>query len=270
MRGLCRAVLKSGAPLVVPAGRDPRWPNHVSAAFDRLLAEASGTLCGGTGTNDCVDASLVLTARREGAIVPTSDVSDLHPLGPTLTLVRMWFHTFTPGPSRVSPTLALLARCIVASEHDVTLADASALLREINDILEEHRGSSRGHPIFSFLSVSSTSDRNLKQLVGPPHPAALLPPIDGLADLFVYLPAPIRQIHARARVFGDKGVVQLRLGNGVSQRWEQVPFRGSTRPGSWGEPVILEFEAPIPAGWNEMTFTGGGVCVLTGLVLATR
>jgi hypothetical protein len=57
--------------------------------FDRLLAEASGTLCGRTGTKDIIDASVVLTARREAAVVLTSDVDDLRRLDSTLTLVRI-------------------------------------------------------------------------------------------------------------------------------------------------------------------------------------
>jgi predicted nucleic acid-binding protein len=105
MRALCREALRSGARLVVPAGvLGQVWrggarqvslralingPTTTVPPFDRPLAEASGTLCGRTGTKDVIDASVVLTARREGAVVLTSDLDDLHHLDPTLRLVRI-------------------------------------------------------------------------------------------------------------------------------------------------------------------------------------
>ena len=105
LRALLREALKSKSKLVVPAGvlaqvwRDgPRQvllrgllngPTTAVVALDQTLAEASGTLCGRTRTSDIVDASVVLTAKRERAVVVTSDVEDLKRLDSTLVLHRI-------------------------------------------------------------------------------------------------------------------------------------------------------------------------------------
>jgi hypothetical protein len=102
MRALLRDALGAGARLVVPAGalaqvwRDGarqvplralvNGPTTAVSVLDQTLAEASGTLCGRAGTSDVIDASVVLTARRERAVVVTSDADDLLRLDPTLTL----------------------------------------------------------------------------------------------------------------------------------------------------------------------------------------
>jgi len=47
------------------------------------MAEAAGVLCGRRKTADVIDASVVLTARCEGAaVIVTSDVDDLQHLDP--------------------------------------------------------------------------------------------------------------------------------------------------------------------------------------------
>jgi hypothetical protein len=105
MRALCREALNSGATLVVPAGvvaqvmRDRarqvvvrallNSPNTKVPPLDRVLAEASGELCGRAGTHDIVDASVVLVARRERAPIVTSDVDDLRQLDPSVRLERI-------------------------------------------------------------------------------------------------------------------------------------------------------------------------------------
>jgi len=61
---------------------------HVPA-LDRVLAEAAGVLCDRASTSDVIDASVVLVARRERALVVTSDVNDLRRLDPGLTLERI-------------------------------------------------------------------------------------------------------------------------------------------------------------------------------------
>jgi len=102
MRALLREALAAGSRLVVPAGalaqvwRDGarqvplgavlKGPTTVVAVLDQMLAEASGTLCGRAGTSDVVDASVVLIARRERAVVVTSDAGDLLRLDSTLTV----------------------------------------------------------------------------------------------------------------------------------------------------------------------------------------
>jgi hypothetical protein len=105
MRALCREALRVGARLVVPAGvvgqvwRDAarqvaigallKAPVTVVPSLDEILAESAGLLCGRAGTADVIDASVVLTARRERATVVTSDVGDLARLDPTLDLERI-------------------------------------------------------------------------------------------------------------------------------------------------------------------------------------
>lgn len=105
MRALCRHALKERVELVIPAGvvgqvfRDRarqvalglliRSPSTTVPALDRELAEAAGILCGHSGTADVVDASVVLTARRERAVVVTSDGKDLLRLDPTLKVERI-------------------------------------------------------------------------------------------------------------------------------------------------------------------------------------
>ena len=105
MRALVREALREGVKLVIPAGAlgqvwrgTPRQaplralvkgPTTVVPALDQVLAEAAGVLCGRAGTSDAIDASVVLVARRERALVITSDVADLHRLDPSLPLERI-------------------------------------------------------------------------------------------------------------------------------------------------------------------------------------
>jgi hypothetical protein len=105
MRALVREALKVGARLVVPAGalgqvwrgaarQAPlrallKGPTTVVAPLDQVLAEASGVLCGRAGTSDVIDASVVLVAKRERAVVVTRDVHDLRALDPGLVLERI-------------------------------------------------------------------------------------------------------------------------------------------------------------------------------------
>ncbi|MDP9000077.1 MAG: hypothetical protein M3O46_08200 [Myxococcota bacterium] len=105
MRALCREALRIRGRLVIPAGvvgqvwRGPARQVSIHALLagpvtevpplDQVLAEASGTLCGRTGTSDVVDASVVLTARRERAVIVTSDIDDLRRLDPKAVLERI-------------------------------------------------------------------------------------------------------------------------------------------------------------------------------------
>jgi hypothetical protein len=66
-----------------------RGPTTSVAPLDQLLAEAAGVLCGRAGTSDVVDASVALVARRERAVVVTSDVEDLRRLDPRIVLERI-------------------------------------------------------------------------------------------------------------------------------------------------------------------------------------
>ncbi|HMJ56639.1 MAG TPA: PIN domain-containing protein [Polyangiaceae bacterium] len=105
IRALCREALRSGATIVIPAAvlgqvwRDPsrqvrlgglvKGPTTVVPPLDRLLAEAAGILCGRARTSDVIDASVVLLARRERAVVVTSDSNDLLRLDPGLAVQRI-------------------------------------------------------------------------------------------------------------------------------------------------------------------------------------
>jgi len=105
MRALVREALKTGVRLIIPAGALGQvWrgaarqvplralvkgPTTAVPALDQLLAEAAGVLCGRAGTSDVIDATVVLVARRERAVVVTSDVDDLHRLDPGLPLERI-------------------------------------------------------------------------------------------------------------------------------------------------------------------------------------
>ena len=105
MRAVCREALRTRARLVVPAGvlgqvwrggsRQAVLGALLSGAttsvppLDRPLAQASGVLCARAGTSDVVDASVVLVARRERAVVITSDPDDLRALDPAMPLERI-------------------------------------------------------------------------------------------------------------------------------------------------------------------------------------
>jgi hypothetical protein len=104
MRALVREALKAGARLVIPAAvlgqvwrgtaRQPvralvKGPTTAVIALDQVLAEAAGVLCGRAGTSDVIDASVVLVARRENAVVVTSDVGDLRRLDAGIRLEQI-------------------------------------------------------------------------------------------------------------------------------------------------------------------------------------
>jgi rRNA-processing protein FCF1 len=105
MRALVREALKTRARLVIPAGvLGQAWrgagrqvplralvkmPTTIVPSLDQVLAEAAGILCGRVGSSDVIDASVVLVARRERAVVVTSDVQDLRRLDPSLPVERI-------------------------------------------------------------------------------------------------------------------------------------------------------------------------------------
>ena len=105
IRALVREAIRAGTRLVIPAGalgqvwrgaarRAPlralvKGPTTLVPALDQVLAEAAGVLCGRVGTSDVVDASVVLVARRERAVVVTRDVDDLRRLDPALRVERI-------------------------------------------------------------------------------------------------------------------------------------------------------------------------------------
>lgn len=105
MRALVRATVAAGSQLIIPAGvlaqvwRDPAKQVALGALsraattsvvpLDQVLAEAVGVLCGKRKTSDVVDASVVLTARRERVPIVTSDIDDLRHLDQAVELHRI-------------------------------------------------------------------------------------------------------------------------------------------------------------------------------------
>lgn len=104
IRTLIELALANGGTLHTPAGvvaqvwRDGRRQVRLARLLgagvilveplDRAEAQAAGVLCGETGADDVIDASVALLARRNRAKVITSDAADLLRLDSTLELVR--------------------------------------------------------------------------------------------------------------------------------------------------------------------------------------
>jgi hypothetical protein len=99
-RGLAR-----GLPIAVPAGvvgqvwRDGRRqarlarllraPEVAIDTLDDRKAREAGQLCGLRGSDDVIDASVVLCARARGHQIVTSDVDDLRQLDATVPLIAI-------------------------------------------------------------------------------------------------------------------------------------------------------------------------------------
>ncbi|MBI5495908.1 MAG: PIN domain nuclease [Deltaproteobacteria bacterium] len=103
VRRLVELAVLHRVPLYVPAGvlaqawrdgsRHVRLARLVGSAavtvrpLDELEAQAAGVLCGARGTSDVVDASVVIAARVQHAVVLTSDAGDIRHLDPSLDVV---------------------------------------------------------------------------------------------------------------------------------------------------------------------------------------
>jgi hypothetical protein len=57
--------------------------------LDLPTAEAAGMLCGTAGTNDVIDAAVIIAARRLDALVVTSDPDDLRRLDRSIDVHRV-------------------------------------------------------------------------------------------------------------------------------------------------------------------------------------
>jgi hypothetical protein len=92
-----RGALHAPASVVAQVWRDGRRQARIARligsgavniqALDLEDAQATGVLCGRSTTKNIVDAHVVLVARREGAIVVTSDPDDLRRIDPDIALV---------------------------------------------------------------------------------------------------------------------------------------------------------------------------------------
>lgn len=101
--GIVARALHHGDRLVVPAGvvgqvwrdgaRQVRLVRLLGSPLcqvvdlDDRLARACGQLCGAVGTSDVIDASVVVTARKYGLRVLSSDPDDLGHLDPSIEVV---------------------------------------------------------------------------------------------------------------------------------------------------------------------------------------
>jgi hypothetical protein len=100
---LCKVATIDGASVVVPAGvvaqvwrdgaRQVRMARLVAAdgtiveTLDLEVAKLAGVYCGRSGTNDVVDATVVVAARQHHAKIVTSDRADLGRLDPGVEVI---------------------------------------------------------------------------------------------------------------------------------------------------------------------------------------
>ena len=84
------------APVIAQVWRDGSRQNALArllrasfvqtASLDEPLARIVGALCGRAGTDDVVDATVVIVTRRENAVVVSSDPDDLRRLDPSVAI----------------------------------------------------------------------------------------------------------------------------------------------------------------------------------------
>ena len=86
--GVLAQAWRSG-PRQARLARVLRLDNVSVADLDEATARAAGILCGQRGTNDPIDASVVLNARRHQQSVITSDPGDIRQLDPTLHIIEI-------------------------------------------------------------------------------------------------------------------------------------------------------------------------------------
>jgi predicted nucleic acid-binding protein len=105
MQALIEEASAVSSPLSVPAGvlgqawrgtprharlaRFLRLPNVTVVSFDEPAARAAGVLCGHAGTDDVVDASVIVCARLRDDVVVTSDEVDFRRLDPRLRIATI-------------------------------------------------------------------------------------------------------------------------------------------------------------------------------------
>lgn len=58
-------------------------------ALDEHIARTAGVLCGAAGTDDVIDATVILTARPTNDVILTSDPDDLRRLDPAAQIERV-------------------------------------------------------------------------------------------------------------------------------------------------------------------------------------
>ena len=78
-----------GTPRQARLARLLRITNVTVRPLDEASAKAAGALCGHAGTNDVIDASVVITARRSEHSVITSDPADLRHLDSAVRIITI-------------------------------------------------------------------------------------------------------------------------------------------------------------------------------------
>lgn len=78
-----------GTPRQARLARFLRLPNVAVVPLDDGGARAAGVLCGRSGVNDVVDASVVVCAKLAGDTVVTTDPDDLRRLDPELRIIAI-------------------------------------------------------------------------------------------------------------------------------------------------------------------------------------
>jgi len=105
MQALLDEAHVAGLPIDIPAGplaqawrfgprqvrlaRTLHLANVSVPALDETNAKAAGVLCGQRGTDDPIDASVVLNARRRDQSVVTGDPADLRRLDPHVRIIEI-------------------------------------------------------------------------------------------------------------------------------------------------------------------------------------
>jgi hypothetical protein len=100
---LCKIARSNGTSIVVPAGvvgqvwRDGPRQAHIARLvgadgtivepLDLEVAKLAGAYCGRAGTDDVVDATVIVAARQHQAKIVTSDRGDLERLDPGIQVI---------------------------------------------------------------------------------------------------------------------------------------------------------------------------------------
>jgi serine/threonine protein kinase len=154
-------------------------------------------------------------------------------------------------------TLALLEKCIVTLEKNVTIHNGEQLRNEIDAILK-NASALKGHLVFSFLSIGTPTHCRLENAYDMTLQPPQFPPVKGLDELSVYVPRPTTEFTAMARMAGTNGVIGFQIGDLVSSNHKFPGAGNHAQPGVWTGPLHLKGKSPVPAGWQTLRLVGAG------------
>ena len=172
-----------------------------------------------------------------------------------------------PDARGLTPTLALLEKCIVDREDKCTIATGSALAREIENILAAESVGPPKQLVFSCLSTHPSSDIALTHLENSDEEPALLPEVARLCRIPLLLTRPTDRLVGRARVRGLQGVLEIEVGDALSHRIA-LPLSEIANLEVWTDEFVVHASTPLMPGWHILIVRGFGqnVC-MSGLVL---